>query len=380
VTSEGDPTLDELIERTRALPGVVHSLRVETWGWSDWELSSLASERTRGLLVRRRPRPADEPTSRHETRTRSWMEFGDDDAWGLPMFEVWPVRWREEHDLDVPYRNVSRVVSGRDHDAYWWDHGDDVKVSDATRMKISLACAWVVGQAWIGQRAQRELLGRGPGILDRSTVGVRVTPPSRGLSAGILNNGDEHELTVDVDTGLTLAVDSFLDGTRFRHHEVTDLEINALVPAELTAPPEDAERVPISSPVRSVEEVAEHAEFAVLAPQWLPPGYTFQTGSARRHSDDTPEVSLIFSLERHEFVQFHERPEETFPMERDRTEWERVDRGGRTVYISDRSDAQGQRIAHTTFAGTLAYAHADLSAPDFLELMFSLAVVPAGDA
>ena len=86
-----------MVARARELPTRLRSLRVETRGWTDIDRSSLASERARVLLAYRRPVRADAPIRRDDARVRSWMEFGPD-AWTETMIEVWPARWREEHE------------------------------------------------------------------------------------------------------------------------------------------------------------------------------------------------------------------------------------------------------------------------------------------
>jgi hypothetical protein len=45
--------------------------------------------------------------------------------------------------------------------------------------------------------------------------------------------------------------------------------------------------------------------------------------------------------------------------------------------ISDSSDKSGQRVAHTTLAGTWVIIYASLSAPELLDIAFSLEAVTA---
>jgi hypothetical protein len=365
--------LDDVLARVRELPTWLRSLRVETKGWSDHEMHSLASDRARGLLVRRIRRSADAPARRSETRTRSWMEFGDG-AWEEGFIGLWPARWREEHEWTSADGKVSRLVSGRDGDAYWWDHGDGAKVTDARRLRPGLASAWVVGRRWARVPAQRDLVDVTTSVLGRSVARIRVTPDRRAkLDAGPLYAGDAHEITVDTANGMTLAVTSFVDGAPFQHHEVTELEVDAAIAPALTEAPRDAEAVPPSQSFRNVQEVAAATQLTLLAPTWLPPGYAFQTGGVHIR-DGVPSASVHFSRERKDFVSVYEFPE-SMPRGDDVYEWERVERGARTVLISDLGDQPGQRVAHTVLNGTMAVIHAALPAADLLELAFSLEVV-----
>jgi hypothetical protein len=361
--------LDDVMARVRELPMRLQSLRVETRGWTDDHLSMLASERARRLLIRR-AMPPETSGRRSQTHLRSWMEFGEH-GWDPGFVDLWPQRWREEHEQMSAEGKASRFVSGRDGDSYWHGHGDDVTVTDARRLKTSLGSAWVVGRRWISRPARRDVLGVANGVLGRSVLRVRITPePGVSLDMGPFYSGDMHEIVVDVSTGMTLAVTSLLNGTAFRHDEVTDFEVDAAIPTALTRAPEDAEEVPAGQGFRSVEEVATRAELLLLAPTWLPPEYSFQTGGVYRR-DDIPDTTLVFSRDRHEFVSLYERPASHQPGD-DAILWERVERGSRTVLISDRSDQVGERVAHTTLDGTWAIIYATLPAAQLLDIAFSL--------
>ena len=54
------------------------------------------------------------------------------------MIEVWPARWREEHERTRFDGHRSRIISTRDGDTYWFDQGDGVKVTDGSSMRTSL--------------------------------------------------------------------------------------------------------------------------------------------------------------------------------------------------------------------------------------------------
>lgn len=123
------------------------------------------------------------------------------------------------------------------------------------------------------------------------------------------------------------------------------------------------------------QDVASAAGFPLLAPTLLPENYTFQTGSARREHDG-PHASLIFSRDRHEFVTLFQQPESQSVGD-EVYEWHAVERGPRTVFVTDLGDEPGERIAHTTLGGTMAVIYASLPAPDLLELAFSLEVMHA---
>jgi hypothetical protein len=373
--ADGHGILDDVLVRVRALPERVRSLRVETKGWTDFDLSWLASDRARGLLVERVPRRSNSPERRSESRARSWMEFGAD-GWGDRFIEVWPARWRQEVERTEPDVAVVTRVSGRDGDSYWTDDGDGVNVFDARELHASLVSAWVVGRRWVGERVQREVLDVSESVLGRPAMRVRLSSePGVHWDAGPYFAGDLHEILVDVTTGMTLGVSAVVDGRVFHHDEVVDLEIDAPVAAALTEVPEGAEARSVSQRFRAVEEVAAEAQLVLLAPRWLPPEYSFQTGSASVR-DGVPQATLVFSRDRREFIQLFESPES-----RDRGEdtyvWERVKRGSRIVMISDGSDQPGQRVAYAVVGGTVAVIYAPLDAVELLDLAFSLEPVTA---
>ena len=99
---------------------------------------------------------------------------------------------------------------------------------------------------------------------------------------------------------MTLAATRVLDGIAFQHDEVTDLEIDAPVAPALTEIPPGAETVPVTQGSRTLEEIAAVAGLPLLAPTWLPPEYSFQSGGVYVRSD-VPEVTLTFSRDRREF-------------------------------------------------------------------------------
>jgi len=289
------------------------------------------------------------------------------------MFDVLPVRWREEYEATRPDGSRRRSVHAHDEDTYWWDQGEGVKRTSGAATQSSLANVWVVGTRWTTAPAELEVTGTAT-VLGRSGVQVRIVPtPGVRWPAGAFGTGDDHEFVVDLDTGLMLSVTSFVDGEPFHHREVDDFEINGDIERAVTDAPAEAEDVPISRGFRSPDDVANEAGFALLAPTWLPDEYTFQTGSAR-DGDDGPHASLIFSRDRREFVTLYQQPVPPTSVD-DAYEWQTVERGARVVRITDVGDESGQRIAHTTLGGTLAVIYASLPASDLLDVAFSLEVI-----
>ena len=245
----------------------------------------------------------------------------------------------------------SPFVSARDGDTYWFDQGDGVKVTDGSKMRTSLSSAWVVSRRWTIGAMERELLDASISVLGRSCARIRVTPePESKWRLRHVFIGDVHEITVDLATGLTLAATGMIDGAAFHDDEVTDLEVDAPVADALTEVPPDAETVPVSQGSRTLEEIAAAAGLTVLAPTWLPAEYSFQSGGVYVR-DDVPQVSLTFSRDRREFDQLFEWPESQPRGEGDYV-WERVERGSRTVLISDLSDRVGERVVQVTLEDT----------------------------
>ncbi len=291
----------------RELPTRLRSLRVETHGWIDVDRWGLASERARGVLAHRLPARADPPMRRDSINVRSWMELGPE-AWTKTIIDVWPARWRQEYERTSFDGDRSRFVSARDGDASWSDDGGGVKVTDGSRMMMSLSSSWVVSRRWTSDAMQRDLLDPSISVLGRSGARIRVTPqPESRSRLRHVFAGDGHELVVDRATGMTLAVTSVLDGIAFQHDEVTDLEIDAPVAPALTEVPPGAETVPVTQGSRTLEEIAAVAGLPLLAPTWLPPGYSFQSGGVYVRSD-VPEVTLTYSRERREFISLSNGP------------------------------------------------------------------------
>jgi hypothetical protein len=374
VTGEPDPpafSLDDVVALVRELPTRVRSLRVETRGWIDVGLSRLASDRVRGLLARRVPPSSDAVRLIEERFVVSWMVFKEE-SWNRPMFDVLPVRWREELELTSPDGSLTRFVQAHHEETHWWDQGHGVKATDVPT-KTSLLNAWVVGTRWTTAPAEFAVLGAAT-VMGRSGVRVRMVPePGVRWAAGLFGAGETHEFVVDLATGMTLSVTTLVDGSPFQHQEVVAFDHDIDVAPEITAAPADAEPVPASRGFREPRDVAAAAQFTLLAPTWLPANFTFQTGSAR-DDDDLFHASLIFSRDRREFVTLFQQPESQAVGE-EVYEWQRVERGPRAVLITDLGDEPGERIAHTTVDGTLVVIYASLPAPDLLELAFSLEVL-----
>ena len=165
---------------------------------------------------------------------------------------------------------------------------------------------------------------------------------------------------------------SVVDGKTFRYEQVTEIELDAEVPHELTAPPPDAEAVPPTGGARDPEDVAaRHRARSALtdvAPARLPLPDRQRRRPRRGAAGD---VDLLEGPR--EFVQLFESQDK--PVDDDPYEWERVQHDGRTVFITDAGDANGQRIAHTTVAGTRAVVYATLPPAELLDLAFNLEVV-----
>ena len=361
------------------LPTRLRSLRVETHGWIDVDRWGLASERARGVLAHRLPARADPPMRRDSINVRSWMELGPE-AWTKTIIDVWParlgVRSTNERVSTVTGRGSFRRADG---DASWSDDGGGVKVTDGSRMMMSLSSSWVVSRRWTSDAMQRDLLDPSISVLGRSGARIRVTPqPESRSRLRHVFAGDGHELVVDRATGMTLAVTSVLDGIAFQHDEVTDLEIDAPVAPALTEVPPGAETVPVTQGSRTLEEIAAVAGLPLLAPTWLPPGYSFQSGGVYVRSD-VPEVTLTYSRERREFISLFEWPESQ-PRGESGYVWERIDRGPRTVLISDLSDRVGERVAQIALDGTWVTITATLPASELLDLAFSLERVNPSDS
>ena len=142
------------------------------------------------------------------------------------MIGVWPTRWREEFESAD---DGTARVHGRDGRVLWWSEGDGYG-SDDRDVRMSLQCAWVVSRAWTTACATLDAVGPDT-LIGKDAVRVRMVPDEGARRPAFpFGAGDFHELVVDTETGVTLALTNFVDGNPFQHHEVTDLELNALVP------------------------------------------------------------------------------------------------------------------------------------------------------
>ena len=164
-----------------------------------------------------------------------------------------------------------------------------------------------------------------------------------------------------------------VDGKTFRYEQVTEIELDAEVPHELTAPPPGAEAVPPTSGVREPEDIAPRQPSSLCSHRRGSRPATPSRPAAPDDRAEGPWATLIFSKDRREFVQLFESP--ATPIGDEPYEWEHVERDGRTVFITDAGDATGQRIAHTTVAGTRAVVYTTVPPAELLDLAFSLEVV-----
>ena len=204
-----DVDLDDVVARARELPTRLRSLRVETRGWTDIDRSSLASERSRVLLAYRRPVRV--PTRRFGVPTPACVRGWSSVRMHGPRRSSRCGRRarRQEREQTSFDGDRSRFVSARDGDTYWFDQGDGVKVTDGSKMMMSLSSSWVVSRRWTSDAMQRELLDVSSSVLGRSGVRIRVTPrPESKWRLRHVFIGDAHEITVDLATGMTLAVTS----------------------------------------------------------------------------------------------------------------------------------------------------------------------------
>lgn len=361
--------LDEIVARTLTIPERVHSVRVETRGWTDHALSGVAHDRSSRLVARRQPASSDMTGARAESRARAWLVLSRE-SWNIPMIGVWPTRWREEFESGG---DATAHVHGRDGRVLWWSEGDGYR-SDDREVRMSLHCAWVIGTAWTTERATLDVVGRDT-VIGKDAVRVRMVPdegarrPAFSFSAG-----DFHEFVVDADTGATVSLTNFIDGNPFQHHEVVDLELNALVPDALTAVPPGTEAFVPRPPLRGPGDLAATSDLQVLSPTRVPDGFEFDTHGSNVDRRNAAWVQVIFTRERREFVNIFEMPASE-PVHERVYDMEEVRRGDRTVSITDVSDAVGTRYATAELAGTRAIIHCSLSANELLDLAFSLEVV-----
>ena len=362
--------LDGIIARTLTLPERVHSVRVATHGWTDEGLSGVAHDRAWRLVARRQYQTSDSAGPRSESRVRGSLVLSPE-SWGHPTIGVRPTRWREEFESA---NDASARVHGRDGRVLWWSEGDGYG-SDDREVRMSLLCAWVVGTAWTTARATLAVVGR-DSVIGRDAVRVRMVPDEGARrSAFPFGAGDMQELVVDLETGATLSLTSFVDGTPFQHHEVVEFELNALVADSLTAVPPGTEAFVARPPLRGPGDLAATADLQVLSPTWVPDGFEFDTRGSNVDRRNPTEVQVIFTRERREFVNIFEMPASE-PVPDSGYEMEEVRRGDRIVSITDVSDAAGTRFAVAEVAGTRAViSHCSLPANELLDLAFSLEAV-----
>jgi hypothetical protein len=361
--------LDDIVARTLTIPERVHSVYVETRGWVDHALSRDAHDRAWRLVARRQPAASDATGARVESSARAWYVLSGE-SWNMPRIGVWPTRWREEfHSAD----DRTAHVHGRDGRVLWWREGDGYR-SDDRDVRMSLRCAWVVATAWTTARAGLEAIGRDV-VIGKETVRVRMVPDEEAQRPAFpFSAGDVHELAVDAETGATLSLTSFVDGNPFRHQEVVDLELNTVVPDELTAVPVGTEAFVPRPPLRGPGDLAATADLQVVSPAWVPAGFEFDTRGSNVDRRNPAWVQVIFTRQRREFVNIFEMPaseavdDSTYTVEE-------VQRGDRTVSITDASDAVGTRYAIAELAGTRVSIHCSLPADELLDLAFSLEVV-----
>jgi hypothetical protein len=332
-------------------------------------LSSVAHDRAWRLVARRLPASAETTGERAESLVRAWLVLSGE-SWNIPMIGVWPTRWREE--FASAYDGTARV-HGRDGRVLWWSEDDGYR-SDDRDVRMSLQSAWVVSTAWTTMRAVLDVFGR-DSVIGKDAVRVRLVPDEDARRPAFpFGAGDSHDLVVDAETGVTLALTSFVDGKPFQHHEVTDLELNAVVPDALTAVPPGAEAFVARPPLGGPGDLAATADLQVLSPTWVPEGFMFDARGSHVDRRNPASVQVIFERERREFVTIFEVPASE-PLRDGVYDMEEVRRGDRAVAITDVSDAAGMRWATAERAGTRAIIHCSLPANELLDLAFSLEVV-----
>ena len=368
----GDVTLDDVVARVRGLPTRLRSLYVETERRTDERRAQIASNRAHETLVQG-PDPSTEPERRTSMTSRTWMEIGED-AWRhkFQIMGVQPARWRNEARFEWDDGRIEEIVTGHDGDADWDGVDDDAELW--VGHGGSLRDWWVLNRLWVDAPMELELLSGTSEVLGRQCahIGVRSRPGRFRMWAPGPFIGGEHVLSVDVATGMTLAIRTSNDGVLYQSHDVVALEIDGEIDPSLTRAPAGAR--PRAEKPRYDDEAAVATAidtFTVLAPTRLPEGYAFHLAYPDPTPDGTVRATITYALDPRRRLQLHQQLATRGRLP-DVDGWKRIERGERSVVISDVTERKGTRLAATIVAGTAAQLSAELSADELLEVAFSL--------
>lgn len=194
---------------------------------------------------------------------------------------------------------------------------------------------------------------------------------------------EEYEFHVDSERGLLLALISKRDGQAFEIDEVLDISYDEKIDSGLFSySPAVGEQLREPIPVAehlTLEAAVARVPFTVLIPDRIPGSGRHQLIIVRHPARlDSPRESLWIScMHSDEFDRLWIRESETVGSDHDEYEWERIEKDGRHLLISD-PGATGKRKIYLMQEGTHVEIDSDLDRDRLIELALSLR--PASEA
>jgi hypothetical protein len=213
---------------------------------------------------------------------------------------------------------------------------------------------------------------------NRDCIRVRAVlrPEGRLWPHWLPKEADEYEFHVDSERGLLLALISKRDGQVFEMNEVREISYDERIDNNLFSySPAVGELLREPIPVAehlTLEAAAAKVPFSVLIPTRIPGSGRHQLmicrHPARPKSQESLWISYMYS---DEFDRLWLRESATISSDHDEYEWERIEKDGRLLMISDPGPSAGRKI-YLTQEGTHVEIDSDLDRDRLIDLALSL--------
>ncbi len=380
--SENDlPEIRDLLFLAHDLPLKITQVKVKTtqrWGRGALQMAERRQASLGRVLIKEQYK-----TRGPQWTGETWMGFNAV-SWGS-MFGVAPSKWREEgRGADEPGPWQTPPLSAFTGTFYWQDGPDGLSRAQTGRMQMGPRpnAIWVCDAFWTsnGGALQVESLSD---CLGRSVAVVLFTPLSNDPSFGAIRPtprmepGDEHRIAIDLETGISLKRTSYFEGHTILEREVTELSFPDGFDDELFEPPPGREIVERAAPrtYRDLGDLAADLSFPLLVPRLLPDGVTYNGISfLRERPDGTQNATLVFKVSGldHETFNMNETTDSSLGPTT-AIAWEKVDRNGQELFVSNLQPGVAIRDARLTIGKTQVFiSGAFLRLEDLISFALSL--------
>jgi hypothetical protein len=358
--SETLPTIDELLEIANKLPTSIERIHATTTHWRS--IATARSAAGRVVTADDQRRAAERWPTPEESRAEVWMEFETN-----PL--GWPTRWRVDRNSASGTTTIVSTPPTRWQDGIHREYTTTGGRSSPEAMWICSPFSAAPAVAW-SIEARLVAAGR-EAVLLRGTPEVPWSRETPGWH--LLGVGDEHQLTVDRETGVVLRHRSLFESQLITDRRVTEIEFPVQFSEALFAAPSWRRSVQVASTIEYLNfaRMSEEMTFLLLVPTYLPAGLAPLNGSVITHEDGSQRALLRYQWGP-ELLTIDERP--TRLDRQPFAGWTSIERLGRTVMVPALHGDEEPHRARMRVGGTsvsLAWP-GRLPSQELIEVLFSV--------